>query len=225
MTPARFCEIAGAGGAIQEAITQAQNGWRVARAAIMGRLQQRLKPDAETAALLKEVLTAQAEEAALKGFRAGYDYGLTCARTENTRINELLLQAGADNARLRAELHAATTELGTLRATLAGVERVARLKIIASAAYDHPGLPRLAPRSAVIGKHLSHDAHIYRVARRIEELILEQGGAVNKGYLEEHLLPESPAPVFNQAVTHLLLSKRIKQRKSGGYSLRGGADG
>lgn len=220
------------------AYAAAGKAWRQERARLHAQLCRTLSPDQVQA--LTELLTAHGHEHALKGATLGAQTArrearaqngqamhqaaqdAAARRAENATISELLKRAADDNAALRARAHAAEQELASLRATLPGIERVVRQSIIAAAPADHRPLPRLAPRSGVHHRHLSHAFHVQRIARRIEEFI---AGPDCRGYarpekLAEFLLPETPSPTYQQAITHLLLSRRLIQSPSGAYRLR-----
>ncbi len=146
------------------------------------------------------------------------------SRQQNSRQGELIQQLANENRALRLRANDAEHELIALRATLPGIERVVRHKIIAASAFSYPPLPRLAPRSACLPRYLSNDAQVQRVARRIEEFMASEWcfGYARKEKLMDHLLPEVPASTFETALTHLLLSRRIAQSTSGAFRLRAG---
>ncbi|MCD0164608.1 hypothetical protein [Deinococcus sp. 12RED42] len=221
-----------------EAYSQASAAWKARRVLAFEALRRTLSADQQ--ALLKTLVEAHAHECSLRGAAVGaqaarrearvrngeqsrqHAEAAAQARLENRQINDLLKRAADDNAALRRRADTAEKELAALRATLPGIERVIRRDIIAAAPADHRPLPRLAPRSAVTYRHLSHGFHVRRIARRIEEFL---AGPDCRGYarpekLAEFLLPETPRPTFEQALTHLLLSRRVIQSPSGAYRLR-----
>lgn len=178
--------------------------------------------------LLNAVLDARAEEERYRGGQIAANATRAAlratSRAENTEMAQQLQAAAEHNRDLRIRADVAEKELAALRATLPGLERVIRGKVIAAAPEDHAPLPRLAPRSGVFPRFLSNDVQVRRIARRIEEFM---AGDHCRGYarpekLREFLLPEVPGHVYTQAITHLMLSKRITQSKSGAYRLRAG---
>lgn len=181
---------------------------------------------------LRECLTpfveALAHEERLRGALVGanaarHQHQLS-VRQENRQMQAMVQQLADENRTLRARADAAEKELEALRATLPGLERVVRHKIIAASAFEYPPLARLAPRSAVVPPYLNNDLQVQRVARRIEEFMASPNcfGYARKEKLAGHLLPEVPARAFELAMTHLLLSRRIKKSVSGAYRLRAG---
>jgi hypothetical protein len=224
-----------------QAVQDAANDWKAERVRRYNALAQQLTTDQQTE--LSRLLDARSHEATLNGLnmglqRAGQDHRTANRqqaseqarlanerRTQNSTQAALLDQAARENRDLRQRAAQAECELNILRSSMAGIERVIRWRIIAAAPADHRPLPRLAPRSGVHHRYLSHAPQIRRVARRIEELMAAHPyrGSASRGQLEEQLLPETPAPVFGQALTHLLLSKRLTQSTSGVYRLRAGA--
>ena len=219
--------------ALQASAAQAE--WRAVRIARFGAYLA-----APTPAALKSLLEARGHEGELLGMTLGLQRAATDGRTAQKAVNaenlrvaterkaansqhaQLLQQAAEENRDLRIRANAAEAELYALRASLAGLERVIRFRIIAAAPRDYRPLPRLAPRSGVFHRHLSHAPQIRRVARRIEELMATAPyyGSANRSQLADQLLPEAPAPVFDHAITHLLLSRRLVQSRSGVYRLR-----
>lgn len=223
-----------------EQFAQTAKAWRTERVRVFDALTRTLNSGQRDQLL--RLLQLASEEGALGGASQGYQAGRRVSKTkgqleqednlkraqaraiakaENTTMSNLLKKAADDNAALRARADTAEKELAALRAALPAVERVVRQKIIAAAPADHRPLPRMKPRSGVFSRYLSHTVQIRRVAQRIEEFIAgpECRGFCTREKLAENLLPESPAAVYQPAITHLLLSGRLKE-SPGGYRLR-----
>lgn len=208
----------------QEQLAQHAAAWKTERAARHQRFLSglSLRPDQQQA--LTSLLTAQREECLLIGLGMGAQMEKRATRWANTQTNALLKKAAEDNAALRVRADAAEKELAALKASLAGVERVVRGKIVAAAHADYPALPRLKPGTGVHYRYLSHSKQIARIARRIEEFIAgpECRGSCARERLDRELLPEVPATAYQQALNHLLLSRRLAKSNSGTYRLRAG---
>ncbi|GAQ23985.1 deoxyribose-phosphate aldolase, deoC [Deinococcus grandis] len=221
-----------------EAYSQASAAWKARRVLAYQAVCRTIGPDQQ--ALLNTLLEVHGHECALRGAAMGAQAArrearirngeqsraqaeaAAQARRDNRQINDLLKRAADENAALRRRADTAEKDLAALRATLPGIERVIRQDIIAAAPADHRPIARLAPRSGVHYTYLSHGFHVRRIARRIEEFM---AGPDCRGYarpekLAEFLLPETPYPTFQQAITHLLLCRRIIQSPSGAYRLR-----
>lgn len=223
-----------------QTVQDAAQAWKTERVQLYNAFAQQLSSTQQ--AELSRLLDARAQEATLTGMNLGLHRAASDSRvanreqaaaharmaserrTQNSTQAAQLEAAAAENRDLRIRAHQAESELNSLRSSLAGIERVIRWRIIAAAPADHRPLPRLAPRGGVHHRYLSHAPQIRRVARRIEELMAAHPyrGSASRGQLEEQLLPETPAPVFGQALTHLLLSRRLSQSTSGVYRLRAG---
>lgn len=211
---------------IQQAVTpelfsQHAAQWKKQRVQTFEMLARSLSSDQQQQ--LKALLEAHAQEHQFTGACHGLQAGRRSVRQDNGQVNDLLARAAADNAALRERAHHAEQELAALKATLPGLRRVIRGQIIAASRFEHPPIPKFAPRSMVNYRHLRHRLLIQQAARNIEEFLASPNC---HGYARPEklrtFLPSIPVHILEHALTHLLLSKRLHQSSSGAYRLRGG---